>query len=140
LNRWFLILFMSLSLFGFDTSTASKIFEKIFTGIIHKEPVNVYTSNPTYQEVVKLSNSLELVAKPFLADIVFADSHNDIPKNYNGVIFTTNVSVFQTCQNTIGAFYWEHGRPKIYFLKQRLEIKKILLHETLKRYIVIKLP
>lgn len=136
---WLSVLF-SAQLLAFDTETAAKIFDKIFTAMFAQQPVAVYTVNKKYQEVVVTAHSLHLSKKPKLADIILVDSKHEVPKGSNYIIFTTDPSVFKRNKNAVGAFYWKHGRPKIIFLQSRLNAKGITLSDTFQRYIVKEIP
>lgn len=102
--------------------------------------ITVYSSNKEYREVIVLAPSLKLVDRYQKADIVLANAWSELPLKYKGVVFTTNTSIFQKNNHAVGAFYWEHGRPKIYFLEQRLKAKNIRLSKPMQRYIVRELP
>jgi hypothetical protein len=129
-----------LQLYAFDTVTASKIFDKIFTAMMTHKPITVYTSSAEYQPVITYAGSLKLVKNYRNADIVLVDKSIEVPKEYKGIIFTTNPSVFEQNENAVGAFYWEHGRPKIYFLQSRLKSKGITLSKQFQRYVLKELP
>lgn len=105
-----------------------------------QQPIVVYTVSKQYQDVVVAATSLQLSKNPKLADIVLVDAKHEIPKEGNYVIFTTDPSVFKRNENAVGAFYWEHGRPKIIFLQSRLKAKGITLSDAFQRYIVREIP
>lgn len=103
-------------------------------------PIATYTSNSEYQQVIEMAPSLSLVKNPNAADIILVDSFAEIPKDNTKIIFTTNASVFKKNENAVGAFYWEHGRPKIIFLKHRLNAKDITISKSFQRYVTKDLP
>ena len=105
-----------------------------------KKPIIVYTPNREYQDVIVYAPSLTLAGAYRDADILLADAYSDIPKGYKGVVFTTNAAVFAKNSQAVGAFYWEHGRPRIYFLQRRLEANDISLSRGMQRYIVKEIP
>ena len=130
----FLLIFTSY-ISAFDAQTASKIFNKIFTAIFPYPTIKVYTKKKEYQEVIVLAPALTLVNNIAAADILLVDAWSEIP-NENALVFTTNPSIFKKYKHAIGAFYWEHGRPKIVFLQNRLKIHHIILSPLFQRYIV----
>lgn len=136
---WISIL-LSVQLLAFDTTTAAKIFDKIFDAMFTQKSIVVYTVNKEYQDVVVAATSLQLSKSPELADIILVDSKYEVPKGNNYIIFTTDSSVFKRNENAVGAFYWEHGRPKIIFLQSRLNTKGITLSDAFQRYIVKEIP
>jgi len=139
LKKLWLSILLSVQLLGFDTETAAKIFDKIFTAIYAQKPIAIYTVSKKYQDVIRIAPSLQLDKSPSQANIVLVDSKHEVPKG-NHIIFTTNPSVFKKNENAVGAFYWEHGRPKIIFLQSRLKAKGITLSDAFERYIVREIP
>ena len=140
MKKLWLSILLSAQLLAFDTETAAKIFDKIFTAMYIQKPIAVYTVSEKYQDVVVTATSLQLSKNPKLADIVLVDSKYEIPKEGNHIIFTTDPSVFKRNENAVGAFYWEHGRPKIIFLQSRLKTKGITITNAFQRYIVREIP
>ena len=140
MKQLLLTLLLSVQLLAFDTATAAKIFEKILTAMQMQTPIATYTSNSEYQQVIEMAPSLSLVKNPNAADIILVDSFAEIPKDNTKIIFTTNASVFKKNENAVGAFYWEHGRPKIIFLKHRLNAKDITISKSFQRYVTKDLP
>jgi hypothetical protein len=139
LRRFWLSILLTVQLLAFDTVTASKIFSKIFGAMFVKQSISVYTINKKYQDVIVTASSLELVKYPESADILLVDKIDEVPKHGKYIIFTTNFSVFEKNKDAVGAFYWEHGRPKIVFIKDRLEAKNLTLSKSFQRYIVKKI-
>ena len=104
-----------------------------------QKPTLVHTSDAEYQKVIVTAPSLKLTKEFKKADILLVNSSAEIPKGNTKIIFTTNSSVFESDENAVGAFYWEHGRPKIIFLKSRLSEKNITLSPSFHRYVVEEL-
>jgi len=140
LKKLWISILLSVQLLAFDTTTAAKIFDKIFDAMFTQKSIVVYTVNKEYQDVVVAATSLQLSKSPELADIILVDSKYEVPKGNNYIIFTTDSSVFKRNENAVGAFYWEHGRPKIIFLQSRLNTKGITLSDAFQRYIVKEIP
>ena len=140
MKKLWLSILLSAQLLAFDTATAAKIFDKIFLAMYTQKPIVVYTVSKRYQAVIEVATSLQLSKNPRLADIVLVDAKHEIPEEGNYVIFTTDPSVFKKNESAVGAFYWEHGRPKIIFLQSRLKDKGITLSDAFQRYIVREIP
>ena len=134
------MLILTIELLGFDTKTASKIFTKIFSAIFSQEIIKVYTKDKEYEELIQMTKVLELTKELSLADILFINHKENLPQKKGYTIFTTDLSIFRNNKDTIGAFYWEHNRPKIVFLEQRLNRKNIILSKEFQQYIIKELP
>jgi len=125
---------------SFDVDTASKIFNKIFTAIFPSQVVRVYTPSSEYYEVIQKAKKLTLVHTSNSADISLITSLKELYSREHQLIFTTEISVLRSSQNSIGAFYWEYGRPKIIFIKPRLDKHNIKLPKNFHKYIVKDVP
>ncbi len=135
------ILLLSAQVFSFDVVTASLIYEKILHAISSKNSINIYTHSPKYQKVIQSASSLELVANIQDADILLLTDITRIPKNINRKIaFSDSRIILSEVPSVVGSFYWEHGRPKIIFLKKRLDEYKITLDPTFHKYLLETLP
>ncbi len=131
-----LILLLSISLQAFDSGTAAKIFEKIFVAMLHKESIQVYTGNEAYSKVIYLAPSLSVTGDFKAADIILVDDFDEIPQGSEGMLmFSTSYPVYKEVDDAVGAFYWDRGRIKIEFSKERLKAKKITLPDTFNKYV-----
>lgn len=125
---------------SFDVDTASKIFNKIFTAIFSKQTIYVYNQNPDYVEVIHKAENLNLTQDIINADIALLTNPKELMNTHNRLAFTTNLTVLREGESVIGAFYWEYGRPKIVFIRKRLEHYNITLSKSFEKYIVEELP
>ena len=120
-----------------DTKTASKIFNKIFTEIISKNVVFVYTENEEYKEVIKQAPDLHLATTIYMSHIILVTSLQEIPVDSDEhILFSTSYAVFRQNKSVIGVFYWKNGRIKIEFLKSRLNKHHIELSESFEQFVV----
>lgn len=130
------MIFFAQILNGFDTKTASKIYDKLFYGVFKKNIIYVYTNNQTYKTVILGSQYLKLVDNVDDANIVLFSSGDDLTyKMKNKLIFATDYDSFRDNSNAIGAFYWNKGRPEIVFSGERLENAKLSLSGEFERYL-----
>lgn len=135
-----LLLALVTTLGAFDTVTASKIFEKIFTAMYDHVPIRVFAPDAEYRIVVTMAPSLLPASSPETSDCLLIDAAVQIPPHNTRVIFTTDPDVFRRDARAVGAFYWEHGRPRIIFLAPRLRRNGIALAQDFQRYVVTELP
>lgn len=138
MRKLLFIVVLAVQLIAFDTQIASKIFDKIFGSMTTLRPITVYSENDDYKEVLDHSSILEKVQTPGEAFITIVTKRAEIP-DINSLIFTTDPDIFEENSNAIGAFYWERGRPKIIFLRPRLERFNIYIDSSFQKYIVDKL-
>jgi len=101
-----------------------KIKEQIFLNIVNllikNKEVKVYVNSSEFNNIdfSKIKN-VKIVKSCKQADICFVDKE---PKNIkNKIIFATNYYLFYKDPNILGAFFWQKGRPVIFFKKKMLE-------------------
>ena len=97
------------------------------------DEIHVYSQDKEYQDVINLSSRLELDAD---ANIIIVSNEEDIPRNTDKILFTTEAKILEKNTNVIGAFYWKRGRPKIVFVRSRLEHFNLTIDPKFDKYIV----
>lgn len=115
------LLLLSLPLWSFDHKTAAAIYEKIFQSLFVHPTVNVYVRNKEFAGMFEYSDVLKHVGSEDAAHIAIVTRPDEIPKKRDLALFATDLELLEKHPNVIGAFYWDHGRPKILFWKSRLE-------------------
>jgi len=130
------ILLLTLNLSAFDTQMASKIFDKIFLALIDKKEIYVYTKDERYYEVIEQAPHLSLVKNSSYADIVLVNNCKNLSPESSLKLFTTNLTIYKKREESIGIFYWKHGRPKIIFSKERLKKFNIIVNKQWQKYII----
>jgi len=127
----------SLSAEAFDTITASKIFNKLFSAIIPQEVIYVYTDDRGYETVIHNAPNLHLTTDINSSNIILLTTLKEFPSHKKeSILFSTSYTAFRENPDVVGAFYWKKGRIKIEFLKSRVQAKKILLPASFKPYII----
>jgi len=126
----------AVEVFAFDSATASKIFTKIFYAMLKTEEITVYSTNEAYQKVILDAPDLYLCTLAKRSDIILVSALEELPENLEDkVVFSTSYLVYQTNENVVGVFYWDHGHIKIEFSKKRLKNKNISLPSSFDKYI-----
>ena len=128
-------LLLLLPLKAFDPSAAAKIYEKVFQGFIEKPTISVYVENHEFDDMFKYSQVLERVYSPDIADVSIVTKKSEMPRGRDIVMFTTDLQLLKTYSNIVGAFYWDHGRPKIIFLDSRLKRLNIEVSPYFTKYV-----
>jgi len=85
--------------------------------------------------IVEFSSNFNIVQECAEADIIFVTHQREIKKECQGKIFFG--SRYKTLQKeqTVGAFFWQKGRPNILFYKSRLDRYGIRLNPHFIKYI-----
>jgi len=129
------ISFIMTPLSAYDSKTAAIIYEKIFKSFINSEQINIYADSIEFSEVFKHSSLLNRVYSPFEADITVVTKDDEILEDKTLILFATDIDLVKKSSNVIGAFYWDHGRPKIVFIRSRLKYYNINIGYYFSKYI-----
>jgi len=129
------IYFTITPLFAYDSKTAAIIYEKIFKSFIDSEKINIYAESIDFSEVFKHSSLLHRVYSPLEADITVVTKDDEIIKDKTLILFATDIDLIKKSSNVIGAFYWDHGRPKIIFIRSRLKYYNLDIGYFFSKYI-----
>jgi len=120
---------------AYDSKTAAIIYEKIFRSFSSDKEIEIFTKSEFFSEIFKYSDKLRRVDTPLKADITVVTNVDEIPENRSIRLFATDVTLIKKSPSVIGAFYWDHGRPKIVFVGSRLKHYNIDLDPYFKKYI-----
>ena len=121
--------------FALNAKTASKIYTKIFKAMLDKDRIYVYVENEKYMGIFNYTDSMEYAANKENSDIILVTTKEELSMDDSKIFFTTEIALMEQHDNILGAFYWDHGRPKIIFIKDRLEKHNIKLHKSFQKYI-----
>ncbi len=130
------IFLLSTLLFGADNDLRleSRIYYAIAKELTHKIKPQVYMQS-NISSIKKFSSNFIIVDKCTKADIIFVTYLKEIQKECEGKIFFGSRHKTLQKEQTIGAFFWQKGRPNILFYKSRLEQYGIELNQHFKKYI-----
>lgn len=103
-----------------ETTMAARVFEKIFVALVPRTPIDVYTTDRSYIEMVQKAQRLSLARSPEHADIALVGKTVDFQSVKPLMIFSTEPEVYQSHPACVGVFFWKHGRIEILFSQQRL--------------------
>lgn len=137
MKKIFVFFLLALNIYAFDVEMASKIFDKIFVALVPQStrPIYVHTKDDQYIDVLRYAKHLEFVDNIDNANILIVNNHSNIPKYTSIAIFTTNLEIYKKNNNTVGVFYWKHGRPKIVLSKEGLEKFNIKLNRKWNKFV-----
>lgn len=132
-----LALLLLTRLHAFDTITAAKIFNKLFTAMVPATVVYVYTASPEYREVIVRAENLYLTSSVKTADVILVTTFQDLPEGSEGrLLFATSLALLRKNPSVVGAFYWKKGRVQIEFVASRLRAHHIVLPPAFASFIV----
>ena len=133
-------------LYASDTQSTLKIYHKIFSALVDKEKIAIYTVDRELRDVFSHSKKIVLSNEPEYADIVLLTNSGVYSKvhkkllSYNGstkpILFSTHYRLLEESDDVVGAFYWRKGRSQLISLKNRLGKHNIHLPEKYKVFIV----
>lgn len=137
-------------IYALDRESTLKIYHQIFSALVHKPSISVYTNDKEYKEVFIHSKRLVLTNDPARSDIVLITNRPALFKTMreqqwmnehddNPVIFVTDYRLLKYSFDIVGAFYWKKGRSQLLFIKNRLDAHNITLPVEYQKFMVDEL-
>ncbi len=134
-------------LYALERESTLKMYHQIFSALVSKPIINVYTDDKEYREVFVYSEKIVLSKKPEESDIVLITNESTLDSALRGnrvsnrtnkkpILFVTNYRFLEKSADIIGAFYWRKGRSQLLFIKNRLDKYGIVLPSEYKDFSV----
>ena len=133
-------------IYASDTKSTLKIYHKIFSALVDKEKITVYTVDRELRDVFSHSKNIVLSNEPEYSDIVLLTNSGVYDKvhkkllSYEGstkpILFSTHYRLLEESDDVVGAFYWRKGRSQLIFLKNRLDKHNVQLPQKYQAFIV----
>ena len=133
-------------LFAQEQESTLKIYHQIFSDLLHKKQIKVYTRDRELMKIFKNSKDILLMIKPEVSDIVIVSNRKMyeriIPRirveegALKSIIFATDYRLLKEYPDIVGALYWKKGRSQLLFLKPRLKKYRIVLPAEYEPYIL----
>ncbi len=112
----------------------SNIYHTITKELTHKERPKIYMQIKI-PSIEQFPSHFEIVTHCEKADILLITYAKEVNiKCQNKIIFGTRKKTLST-KNTVGAFFWQKGRPNILFYKSRIEKIGLDLGKDFQKYI-----
>jgi hypothetical protein len=110
------------------------LIEEILIDMIDKQPVNVCVINYDTNKILNYSKYLRITKCENADFMIIGKDSEEIDHNKPAIMF--NEDLIKKVKNTMGALYWKKDRPRLIFIKNRLDKYKIQLLSEYKRYLV----
>lgn len=112
-----------------DIKLHAKMMDKLAVDLLNKERVKIYdpTYGRSYDSYLSKSNTVQECSA---ADIAVVSSIHQTQGCKNQIILVTKYNLLNEIPESVGAFYWQKGRPNLVFIRYRLNEKRLnLTHE-----------
>jgi hypothetical protein len=134
-------------LYALDKKSTRNIYQQIFSSMIPKKEIRVYTKDKELFEVLRDSKKITTVENYEVADIVIVENDDEyealqrfISKHKRDIVtFATDYHLLKEHPRIVGALYWKKGRSQLLFLKPRLKKYHITLPDEYRPFIVEEL-
>ena len=134
-------------LYALERESTLKMYHQIFSALISKPMINVYTNDKEYKEVFATSKRMILSNVPEKSDIILITNRSAlfkimrekqwaVDKNEKPILFVTDYRLLKNSFDIVGAFYWRKGRSQLLFIKNRLNAYNITLPEEYEDFLV----
>lgn len=125
-------------LYALERESTLKMYHQIFSALVHKPSIRVYTNDKEYQEIFVYSKRLVLTDDPATSDIVLITDRSSLFKmmreqqwmneqTEKPILFVTDYRLLKYSFDIVGAFYWKKGRSQLLFIKNRLDARHLTL-------------
>ena len=137
-------------LFALEKESTLKIYNQIFSSLVSKPVISVYTADKEYKDVFSQSDKIRLVDEASVADIVLITNRPTLFKiikerqwmqqtDDKPILFVTDYRLLKYSLDIVGAFYWRKGRSQLLFIKDRLNQYHISLPQEYQAFMIDKL-
>jgi len=136
-------------LYALERESTLKMYHQIFSALMSKPMIKVYTNDKEYKDIFITSRRISLTDKPEESDIILITDEstlysvlksNRVENNINKKpIFVTNYRFLKKSTDILGAFYWRKGRSQLLFIKKRLDEYNITVPQEYKDFLVDEL-
>ncbi len=137
-------------LFALEKESTLKIYNQIFSSLVSKPVISVYTNDKEYKDVFSQSDKIRLVDEASVADIVLITNRPTLfniikerqwmeQSDDKPILFVTDYRLLKYSLDIVGAFYWRKGRSQLLFIKDRLNQYHISLPQEYHAFMVDKL-
>jgi len=140
LKKVVVALLLALSLLADTLSLEAQIYASILRGIFpHKHDIIVWSDNPRLLPILRRIEFVVLTPHLQDAQILIVSqerSMHKIDEDEHKVIFVTRYALLKKYADlAIGGFFWQKGRPNIYFLRKNIQKHHIHLSPELEEYV-----
>ncbi|HEC45335.1 MAG TPA: hypothetical protein ENI25_00770 [Epsilonproteobacteria bacterium] len=121
------------------------MYHQIFSALVSKPMINVYTDDKEYRKVFATSKRMVLSGDPEKSDIILITNREalfqimrerqwTVAKDEKPILIVTNYRLLKNSFDIVGAFYWRKGRSQLLFIKNRLNAYNITLPDEYKDF------
>ncbi|QOR61340.1 hypothetical protein ACM66Z_07755 [Sulfurovum sp. ST-21] len=134
-------------LHALERESTLKIYHQIFSVLVPKPVIRVFTDDREYRQVFAYSKRIFLSRDPEKADVILVTNRSTLSKirgerenmrnkEREPVLFVTDYRLLKLSPEAVGAFYWRKGRSQLLFIKNRLDKHNITLPKEYKNFLV----
>lgn len=133
--RILLLLIIGIVGLGANPTPKAELITIIAKSLAEHTPVYVFIDTAYFQQVVLSDMIVSRTDKCREADIIFTEH----PEKYvdscpDKIFFVTSYGAYMQASYAVGALFWQKGRPNIFFRREALQQKGIVLPPSLRRY------
>lgn len=145
-----LLIFLYGHLYALEIESTRKVYDQVFSTLVVKPMITVYTEDREYKTVFATSKIISLSDEPEKSDIILITNRStlfkiirerkwDINTDEKPILFVTDYRLLEYSFGIVGAFYWKKGRSQLLFIKNRLDAYNITLPNEYKNFIIEEL-
>jgi hypothetical protein len=139
-----LLIFLYGHSYAIDTQSTLKIYHTIFSALVKKDKIVVFTLDNELREVFAKSKNIILSIYPEKSDIVLVtntviyagieEKLATLTEGNRPIAFATQYHFLEEFDTIVGALYWRKGRSQLLFIKNRLDKYNITLPQNYQKF------
>lgn len=134
MKRVLLLVLGALSLWA-DPTPKAELITLIAKSLAKQTPVFVFIDAEYFKQEILSDMIVSRVDDCREADIIFTEQPEKlVSKCPKALFFVTSYGAYTRARYAVGALFWQKGRPNIFFRREVLLQKGIVLPQTLRRY------
>lgn len=136
-------------LYALERESTLKMYHGIFSALLSKTVISVYTTDQEYRKVFNTSKRLFLAREPEESDVILITNRSTLESvlkrskiNQNSkkpILFVTDYRLLKNSEDVVGAFYWRKGRSQLLFINKRLKEHNITLPSSYQNFMIDEL-
>lgn len=137
-------------LYALERESTLKMYHQIFSSLVSKPMIHVYTDDREYRKVFATSKRILLSGDPGKSDVILITDRSTLfkimrerqwadKKDERPILFVTDYRLLKNSFDIVGAFYWRKGRSQLLFIKNRLDAYNITLPKEYEDFTVDEL-
>ena len=135
MKKVLLLLAVVLTLLGADLSPREKLLSVIAHALVPSKKPRVYIEDAQWRMKIGPIRGIVFIDQCMTADLVLTrDPAKVLRQCPDAILFLTTYRAYRSMPESVGALFWQKGRPTLLFHRKALEQRSLVLPAELRAY------